>query len=737
MEIHGQDEDGAGVRVANLSAKAGELIWHQSSMSKANGINCANCGSANVRSLAWQISHIAGRPELQEAAEILDTAAKSTFGAFGAESVVCSLGCGEIYCSELCRARHFEDGGHRFFCLGLAESEEHELYQFRLAAYASGYNDELALAQKLLARIIADALQGQDEVLNLVKTHGKCWYKFSSNDTADAREIVQETWSLLQEAVPILEQVPAVDCTMWSKMIGFAVQCSLETDDIKSSLLKFAEDLKMRSPTEQLHLGNFYLDALQARRMQRQESDELDDEEEDEDCGADVESEENSFAGGSDLDEDDAELPLELPRFIAEPELYLPCLHGLTLPVGKKGAATFVRHSCVPSINVKWTCTDEAGLEGDLRKTWLTAEQDTLCYVDRSLPYEERREDLEERDIKCSCARCKIEGAHDFASATASADLDALRVWFKQAQQDSLHKDALRIADAILARDPLDIVALYDKARILSWSDRWTEAHEVRKFAVAALEAAHEGASSASSEGRDKAEEAKAVSLLRRAVRIHELYTCSKAQPMEVSRGDTLFERVALESQERSREVWISQASQPVMPKDKCRHIIEEAEAYAASHGGWTSSRHYAVPTTDLEVCNLEFTSEALIEAFESAIYPALALQFGVDPASIRTIDAFLVKYEAYKQSFLPVHSDESQFSITLALNEPSEYEGGGTWFPGLGRSLNAEAGGMVSFPGNVVHGGKAVSQGTRYIIAVFLFASTLETTPTPAAASS
>ena len=41
--------------------------------------------------------------------------------------------------------------------------------------------------------------------------------------------------------------------------------------------------------------------------------------------------------------------------------------------------------------------------------------------------------------------------------------------------------------------------------------------------------------------------------------------------------------------------------------------------------------------------------------------------------------DAFIVKYSATQgQRFLPVHTDEGQWSLTLALNDLDEYDGGG-----------------------------------------------------------
>lgn len=84
-------------------------------------------------------------------------------------------------------------------------------------------------------------------------------------------------------------------------------------------------------------------------------------------------------------------------------------------------------------------------------------------------------------------------------------------------------------------------------------------------------------------------------------------------------------------------------------------------------------------------------------------------------------LDAFLVRYAAGAQTELPTHADQGQLSFTIMLNDPSEYEGGGTWFPELNRSLDgAAAGHVVLFPSKVQHGGRSISKGVRYIVVLF-----------------
>ena len=45
--------------------------------------------------------------------------------------VPCAAGCGEIYCSDVCRTRCW-DLGHSLLCLGLAEDENHPLVRHKV-----------------------------------------------------------------------------------------------------------------------------------------------------------------------------------------------------------------------------------------------------------------------------------------------------------------------------------------------------------------------------------------------------------------------------------------------------------------------------------------------------------------------------------------------------------------------------------------------------------------------------
>ena len=79
-------------------------------------------------------------------------------------------------------------------------------------------------------------------------------------------------------------------------------------------------------------------------------------------------------------------------------------------------------------------------------------------------------------------------------------------------------------------------------------------------------------------------------------------------------------------------------------------------------------------------------------------------------------------------------HTDSQTFSFTIALNDATEYEGGGTGFERLRPSqsdalvpftehiLTADAGGVVTFPGKLPHRGHVITSGRRYIIPLFIY---------------
>jgi hypothetical protein len=104
-----------------------------------------------------------------------------------------------------------------------------------------------------------------------------------------------------------------------------------------------------------------------------------------------------------------------------------------------------------------------------------------------------------------------------------------------------------------------------------------------------------------------------------------------------------------------------------------------------------------------------------------------------VDVENLCIQDCFVVRYDAdgpedtqhgHGPGFahLKPHEDESLISLTIALNDMDEYEGGGLYIASTQDLLNGPAGTVLCFPGSLVHGGYKVTKGTRWILTVFIY---------------
>ena len=163
-----------------------------------------------------------------------------------------------------------------------------------------------------------------------------------------------------------------------------------------------------------------------------------------------------------------------------------------------------------------------------------------------------------------------------------------------------------------------------------------------------------------------------------------------------------------------------------VVPSKTCQELIQWAHDHANLEGGgdWTTSRHYAVPTTDVPVHLVPKLLDWFQNWMATDIHPLLQQQFQTtnDGGRFYVHDAFLVRYTATESSnFLPLHHDESTHSMILALND--DFEGGGTYIYDLDRTIIPREGSLVTFAGSkVLHGGNVVTKGVRYILAVFMY---------------
>ena len=150
----------------------------------------------------------------------------------------------------------------------------------------------------------------------------------------------------------------------------------------------------------------------------------------------------------------------------------------------------------------------------------------------------------------------------------------------------------------------------------------------------------------------------------------------------------------------------------PVLSATRCQEIVAKANLHE-----WTTARHKNYPTTDIPVSSireLDLTGEV------SRISELCMRTFGFK-GSARAYDVFVVKYEPGGQDGLDVHRDSSELSFVVALNDPLEYEGGGTFYEGDNATVLPSVGEVAFHCGKLRHGARAVTRGTRYVLIGFL----------------
>ena len=196
---------------------------------------------------------------------------------------------------------------------------------------------------------------------------------------------------------------------------------------------------------------------------------------------------------------------------------------------------------------------------------------------------------------------------------------------------------------------------------------------------------------------------------------------------------EPLMSRGAAPLSELPYESWGSNlfVTHDMVTAETCQQLIDWALEHVSHQGGWTTSRHYAVPTTDVPVHQVPQLLKWFQNWMDHCIHPLLERQFRSSPNQRYYVhDAFLVRYQGSDPStttssstgnFLPLHYDESTHSMVLALND--NFEGGGTYVFNLDKTVTPRQGSLVSFAGNrLLHGGNVVTKGVRYILAVFMY---------------
>ena len=155
----------------------------------------------------------------------------------------------------------------------------------------------------------------------------------------------------------------------------------------------------------------------------------------------------------------------------------------------------------------------------------------------------------------------------------------------------------------------------------------------------------------------------------------------------------------------------------PLFTEEFCKEIIALAEANT-----WVTDRHYFHPTTDqtMESLGMQEIYQKVLEQF---VYPIWIWFWELDGEDWPKLSSenFIAKYDMITQGSLGIHHDQSVITLNVKLND--DYEGGGTFIPRYKQTYQArKIGHAMAHPGQITHkhGGRPVTEGTRYILVTF-----------------
>ena len=179
-------------------------------------------------------------------------------------------------------------------------------------------------------------------------------------------------------------------------------------------------------------------------------------------------------------------------------------------------------------------------------------------------------------------------------------------------------------------------------------------------------------------------------------------------------------------------------------------HICDTiSQTHAGQTGRWDTPdgvRHTSYPTCDFPVDEcppMELYLESI--QFNQRMFGNLSQLYGIEQDDLEYLDLFVAHYQAKNNSTsssgggggmdrLELHRDGSLLSFSLLLNDPNDFQGGGTFFDALRDSPNTtailhnggairplQAGDICFHCGKLLHGADVVTSGFRTVLVGFV----------------
>ena len=175
-----------------------------------------------------------------------------------------------------------------------------------------------------------------------------------------------------------------------------------------------------------------------------------------------------------------------------------------------------------------------------------------------------------------------------------------------------------------------------------------------------------------------------------------------------------------------------------LLPPSLVKSTLEAAEQFWAESKRHSTDHTYTLQYGQKEVHVSDLNpgvATSLKQHIDSVVLPSVSSSLPVPPVSpsypLRVKDAIVIKYDAISQPNpgQPLHADMSSVSVNIALSNPDEFSGGGTFFPDLIGEEDSDpavvtpplAGDAIMHLSSRRHAGVGVKSGVRTILVVFI----------------
>jgi len=158
----------------------------------------------------------------------------------------------------------------------------------------------------------------------------------------------------------------------------------------------------------------------------------------------------------------------------------------------------------------------------------------------------------------------------------------------------------------------------------------------------------------------------------------------------------------------------------PLFSSKFCNDLLAELKTF----DNWTEGRHENYPTNDVLIENFnKDLAEIYASTIKNIIVPTVDSLYDTTINKKRLkCETFIIRYNPDIQGSLKLHHDASTFTSLVTLSAPTDYVGGGTFFPEHKTLLKGKQGEVALHPGALTHkhGGRPITSGERYLIVSF-----------------